>query len=128
MEQLRGHKYALLTTYRKSGKPVATPMWFALDPEVEGKLYVWTTREAGKVKRVRAGSKATIVACDALGKSTYGEPVSGTPELLDEAKTERVRKLLVGKYGLLGYLTVYGSILRGGRKRTVGIAITADPA
>lgn len=128
MQSLRGQKYVLLTTYRKSGKPVSTPVWFVHDPEDDEKIYVWTARDAGKVKRVRAGSRATVVACDALGKKTYGEPVSGTPRLLDDDATERVRKLLMKKYGLFGAVTVYGSILRGGRRRTIGIEIVADPA
>ncbi|MFO7194044.1 MULTISPECIES: PPOX class F420-dependent oxidoreductase [Thermocrispum] len=126
MERLRGHKYVLLTTYRKSGTPVSTPVWFVHDPDDGRKVYVWSARDAGKVKRIRAGSRATLVACDALGKTTYGEPVDGTPRLLDDGGTERMRKLLVKKYGILGYLTVYGSILRGGRRRTIGIEIEAD--
>ncbi|MGH3431706.1 MAG: PPOX class F420-dependent oxidoreductase [Thermocrispum sp.] len=124
MEQLREEKYVLLTTYRKNGKAVATPLWFATDPENDGKVYVWTPRDSGKVKRVRAGSRVEVVACDFSGKTTHGDPFTGTAELLDEAGTERVRRLLMRKYGLVGFLTVYGSILRGGRKRTLAIEIT----
>ena len=34
---LRGHKYCLLVTYKRSGEPVPTPVWFGL---ADGKLYV----------------------------------------------------------------------------------------
>src|SRR4029077_17923432 len=39
-DALRGHKYCLLVTYRRSGDAVPTPVWFGLD--AEGKLYVRT--------------------------------------------------------------------------------------
>ena len=29
-ESLRGHEYCLLTTFRRSGEPVPTPVWFGL--------------------------------------------------------------------------------------------------
>ena len=44
---LRGHSFMELTTYRKSGKPVATRVWFA---EEGGRLYVTTAKASGKVK------------------------------------------------------------------------------
>lgn len=120
VQALRSEKFIQLTTFRKSGKAVATPVWFAAEG---GKLYVWSARDAGKVKRVRAGSKAELVACDLAGKKTHGPTYSGSTRLLDDEGSERVRQLMIKKYGMLGRVTIYGSILRGGRNRTVGIEI-----
>ena len=61
---LRGHQYALLTTFRKSGQPVPTPVWFAEDG---GKVYVYTRSDSGKVKRIRAGGRVELAPCDARG-------------------------------------------------------------
>jgi uncharacterized protein len=46
---LHGHQFMSVTTFRKSGQPVPTPVWFA---QVEDKLYVMTQANAGKVKRI----------------------------------------------------------------------------
>ena len=47
---LQGQQFILLKTFRKSGAEVATVVWFAAH---EGKLYITTTANAGKVKRLR---------------------------------------------------------------------------
>ena len=54
---LANAQYINLTTFRKSGVAVATPVWFA---EHAGTLYVETTASTGKVKRIRHTSRATI--------------------------------------------------------------------
>jgi PPOX class probable F420-dependent enzyme len=40
----------LLVTFRRSGEPVPTPVWFGLH---EGRVYVESLADAGKVKRLR---------------------------------------------------------------------------
>jgi hypothetical protein len=47
---LTGEQYALLVTFRRSGEPVPTPVWFGLH---EGRVYVESLADAGKVKRLR---------------------------------------------------------------------------
>jgi PPOX class probable F420-dependent enzyme len=123
LEQLRPEPYIWLTTFRKSGKAVGTPIWFTSD---DSRLYVWTPRDSGKVKRIRAGSPVEVVACDFGGKNTHGPTFAGTARLLDEGDSERVRKMIISKYGVAGFFSIYGSILRGGRKRTIGVEITLD--
>ena len=46
---LEGYRFLNLTTFRKSGVPVVTTVLFAV---ANGKIYVWTTRDSGKVKRI----------------------------------------------------------------------------
>jgi hypothetical protein len=45
---------------------------------------------------------------------------------MPDAETARLRPALARKYGMVGWLSVYGSILRRGRTGTVGIAIELD--
>jgi hypothetical protein len=120
LDQLAAAKYLLLTTFRKNGTAVPTPIWFARDG---AELVVWTPTDSGKVKRIRRDGAVTVAACDVRGKQS-GEASPATARLLDAAGTERARSLIVKRYGLLAWLTVQGSKLRRGRDGTVGIAIT----
>ena len=44
-------EFALLVTFRRSGAPVPTLVWFGMQ---DGRLYVESLADAGKVKRSRA--------------------------------------------------------------------------
>lgn len=70
---LEGEKYLNLETYRKSGQGVRTPVWFAVGPADAStgssrKLYVYTTADSGKAKRIRRSGVAKVAPCDARGK------------------------------------------------------------
>ena len=52
-EHLEGHRYARLTTYRKSGEPVPITVWFAVVGVPDNRVYVFTDALSGKAKRVR---------------------------------------------------------------------------
>jgi PPOX class probable F420-dependent enzyme len=54
-----------LATFRRDGREVATPVWFAAVGE---RLYVFTAGDAGKVKRLRISSRARVAPCDARGR------------------------------------------------------------
>ncbi|MGH3435811.1 MAG: PPOX class F420-dependent oxidoreductase [Sciscionella sp.] len=120
LARLASGKYVLLTTYRKSGEPVPTPVWVARDDD---ELVVWTTTNSGKVKRIRRESAVDVAPCDLRGKP-QGDAVSGHARLLEADDTECVRRLIARKYGVLGWLTIFGSRLRRGNTGTIGIAIT----
>ena len=122
-ERLATERYVLVTTYRRTGDPVATPTWVAGDG---GELVVWTVRHSGKVKRIRRDPAVRVQACDARGRRTHGLEVTGNARLLDDAGSERVRRAIARKYGLLGQVSTFFSRLRGGPERTIGIAITLD--
>src|SRR5690242_12762308 len=64
---LAGAKYLSLTTFRKSGDPATTPVWFA---EKDGRLYIFTFPGAGKVKRIRHTAQVRIAPCTMNGKVT----------------------------------------------------------
>jgi len=121
-ERLAGGQYVSVTTFRRDGTPVATPLWVGRDGD---ELVVWTPTGAGKVKRLRNNERVEVAACDFRGR-VAGESVAGTARILDAEGTERVRRVIRRKYGVMGWVTVQGSILRRGKKGTVGIAITLD--
>ena len=119
LDRLAPEKYISLTTYRRDGRAVATPVWMVRDGDA---LAVWTAGDSGKVKRLRHNDQVTVAPCDARGR-THGAAVPGRARLLDTAGTDEVRDLLKRKYGLLGRLTLLGSKLRRGTAGTVGIRI-----
>jgi PPOX class probable F420-dependent enzyme len=123
MERIAAAQYVLLTTFRAGGQGVATPVWVARDGD---HLVVWTEREAGKVKRIRRDSRVRLVPCDVRGNNTRGEQVSGHARVLDDADSARVRRAIGRKYGLVGRVVMFFSRLRGGSRRTVGLAVTLD--
>ncbi|ORI12289.1 PPOX class F420-dependent enzyme [Rhodococcus sp. 1163] len=112
-------KYVSLTTFKKDGTPVATPLWGARDGD---RLLVWTTTDSWKVKRIKRNPSVTIAPCSARGK-VEGDAVDGVAEIMDAAGTEKARSAISSKYGILGWLTVKGSSLRRGKSGTVGISI-----
>ncbi|MEU9517376.1 PPOX class F420-dependent oxidoreductase [Streptomyces sp. NPDC048224] len=123
LDRLGAGKYLLVTTYRKNGTPVATPVWVVRDEDALG---VWTVADSWKVKRVRNRADVLVGPCDVRGRPTGGQ-VPGTAEICDAATTARYRKLLIRKYGVIGLLTLFGSRLRRGLDGTVGIRITLAP-
>ncbi|HUM15703.1 MAG TPA: PPOX class F420-dependent oxidoreductase [Candidatus Nitrosotalea sp.] len=58
-------RYMVLATFRRSGAEVRTPVWFAA---VDGRIYVFTAGESGKVKRLRHSSRARIAPSDMRGQ------------------------------------------------------------
>jgi PPOX class probable F420-dependent enzyme len=120
LERLGRGSYLLVTTFRKDGTPVPTPVWVGRDGD---ELIVWTQATAGKVKRVRNNPTVELSECDLRGKPR-GETVKGTARILDAADTERARRLLRKKYGIAGRVVIGASKLFRGRDGTVCLAIS----
>jgi len=112
--------YVLLTTYRKDGSPVGTPVWAVSHDD---KLYVWTETESWKVKRLRRNPNVTMQPCGVRG-APHGEIVAGTARLLDGAETDRVRGLLRRKYWLTAPVLIFFSNTFRGKSGTIGIEVT----
>lgn len=93
--------YVLLTTFRRDGTAVPTPVWVVRDGD---ELLVWTNPQAGKVKRIRANSQAQLAPCS-RGGTPLGRPVRATGRVLGVGELDRVVPALVDKYGLQARLT-----------------------
>jgi PPOX class probable F420-dependent enzyme len=120
--RLDAGKYLLMTTFRRDGRPVPTPVWAARDGQ---SLVVWTVSDSWKVKRIRNNGTVRLAPCSMRGEP-QGDEVGGHAVLLDSAETEKARKLIAGKYGLIGRIGMLGSRLRRGSDGTVGIRLSVD--
>jgi PPOX class probable F420-dependent enzyme len=89
-----GEKYLSLTTYRRDGSPVSTPVWFVLD---ESRLLVWTSAASWKVKRLRRDPRVRIAPCDFRG-NVRGSAFDATARFLPASEGARVQRLLLKKY------------------------------
>lgn len=127
MEPFEG-KYLSLTSFKRDGTGVATPVWFVAE---NGHLLVETDADSYKVKRIRRDPHVRIAICDARGR-LRGELVDAEAEILPNSERKRVEQMLSKKYRLDRY-TVYPLyrlvlLLRGRRSRTdeppVALAIT----
>jgi PPOX class probable F420-dependent enzyme len=114
--------YVLLTTYRKDGSPVGTPVWAVAH---DSKLYVWTDANSWKVKRLQRNSDVTLEACNVRGATKPGaQIINGTARLLDAGETEKVRSWLRRKYWLTAPVLVFASNTFRGKDATIGIEVT----
>lgn len=108
-------------TLKKSGDYVATPVWFA---PLDGDYYVFSAGNAGKVKRLRNFTDASIASCTATGRVT-GEKFEADAYLLETAEEEALAlKALHRKYGLKMKLTDLLSGLTGKKKKRTYIRVT----
>jgi PPOX class probable F420-dependent enzyme len=87
-------KYLSLTTYRRDGTPVSTPVWFVEDA---GRLYVTTAAGSYKARRLRRNPAAMVGPCTARG-APRGEAIPARVEFLPAAEHDRVDGLLARKY------------------------------
>ncbi|MFC8342943.1 PPOX class F420-dependent oxidoreductase [Streptomyces sp. NPDC057280] len=120
LDRLGAGKYLLITSYRKNGTPVPTPVWVVRDGDALG---VWTVADSWKVKRIRNRADVLVGPCDLRGNPT-GDPVPATAEICDAETSARYRTLIARKYGIMGRLSLLGSRLRRGAEGTVGLRIT----
>ena len=97
----------LLTTVRRNGTPVATPVWVVRDGD---ELRIWTNPTSGKVKRLRRNPSVTLVPCSTRGEPR-GEAVPGTARLLADDELPGLLAAIRSKYGLAGRVTVLSSVI-----------------
>ena len=115
-------KYLSLTTYRKDGTAVATPVWLVRDGST---LRVITQSQSGKAKRLRNDSRVLLAPCDARG-NLKGDAVAGTATLQDPTETARTGQMIEKRYGLLGRLLMWRNrraAAKPGAAGPVGISI-----
>ncbi|MCI0487324.1 MAG: PPOX class F420-dependent oxidoreductase [Blastocatellia bacterium] len=110
LAQFANQKYINLESYRKNGRAVQTPVWFA---EEDGVFYVYSLADAGKVKRIRNNPRVRVVPCSARGRPK-GEWVEAKATIVDGAEAELGHKLLTRKYGIWKRI---GNLFRKIRKR-----------
>ena len=113
---LGDEKYLALTTYKRDGTPVTTPVWAA--PIDDGKIGFWTSSASGKAKRLAHTSKVTIQPCDARGRVKAGtSPVDATAVLVTGPQLEGISAKIRAKYGVMCKITKFLAKVGGFVKR-----------
>jgi PPOX class probable F420-dependent enzyme len=114
------HRYVSLATFRRNGAEVATPVWFAA---LGARLYVVTSGDSGKVKRLRNTPQARVAASNASGR-VQGAWQPATARLVTDPQTiDRARAALRGKYGLQMWVAELLSRLTGRIARRAWIEV-----
>ena len=122
-------KYILLTTFRRDGTPVATPVWVvSLDG---GEIGFYTGSGSGKAKRLAHTARVTVAPCDARGRVRAGAAaIDATARVVTGSELEGIRERVVAKYGIQTKITKFLATLIGiaRRKRVpygdAGVVIT----
>jgi PPOX class probable F420-dependent enzyme len=101
---LSDEKYMLLTTFRRDGTPVSTPVWVvALDGETVG---FWTSSGSGKAKRLAHTERVTVQPSDARGRVKQGSaPSEATARIVTGSDFEAIRERVIAKYGFMTKIT-----------------------
>src|SRR5262245_50664162 len=96
LKALGPEPYISLETFRRSGRGVETPVWFAV---LDDQLYVVTDGTSAKVKRLRATKRIRVAPCNFRGTVT-GAWFEGSGRVVkDAALIERAHDALVARYG-----------------------------
>jgi uncharacterized protein len=115
-------RYLSVTSFKRDGTGVSTPVWFVSDGS---RLFALTNLNSAKVRRMRRNPRVLVASCRADGK-LRSEPVAARAEVLTAtAELEPVQKLLIERYKLSYRLVMW--IYRLGR-RLRGHASVADGA
>ncbi len=117
-------RYLSLTSYRRDGTGVATPVWFVQD---EGLLLVQTDAESGKARRIRREPSVTIAPCTATGR-LRGTPARATARQLPTDAVGHAEPLFRRKYrfDLLVLRPVRAIQAAVGRGRTPGTPVIIE--
>ena len=87
-------KYLSLTTYRRDGSPVSTPVWFVEDA---GRLYAITGADSHKARRLRRNPACVVAPCNARGVPK-GDAIAAEAAFLPEPEHARIDDLMARKY------------------------------
>jgi PPOX class probable F420-dependent enzyme len=117
------YRYVSLATFRRNGAEVATPVWFAA---LGARLYVVTSGDSGKVKRLRNTPRARVAPSNARGR-VQGSWQPATARLVTEPQMiDRARAALRGKYGLQIWVAELMSHLTGRIRRRAWIEVELE--
>lgn len=118
-------QYVALTTYRLDGRAVTTPVWAA---ERDGHLLIFSNPAAGKIKRLRNSSRASVAPCTWNGTIT-GAQLPATARILAPEERSVMWRQLIKKYGVLAVPFRLYDLLRGLLRMQVsaGIEVSLTP-
>ena len=88
-------RYLNITSFKRDGTGVATPVWFVSDG---ARLFAFTDLHSAKIRRIHHNPRVLVASCWVNGKLRR-EPVAARAEVLTDASDlERIQKLLLERY------------------------------
>ncbi|GAB3879463.1 PPOX class F420-dependent oxidoreductase [Terrabacter terrigena] len=103
VDVVNANRYVQLTTFRRTGTAVSSPVWIAKDG---AELVVITVDPAGKLKRLAHTPRVELRPCDLRGRVPEGAPtyagtavVDRTPEGVAAVKRAMGRKYVMARLG-----------------------------
>ena len=125
LSELADERFVLLTTFRRSGEPVSTPVWIARDGA--GPM-VTTPKKSGKVRRLRNSDRIELRPCNRMGKiDDRVQPTPATAIIVDDdASRDTLTSVFGRKYGLEYRIFLFiERLTRSGRQDRVMLRISA---
>lgn len=129
---LGAEDFVLLTTFRRNGEGVPTPVW--ISPLDDGKrIGFYTTMGTGKTKRLRHTPRVTVQPCSRTGTPTPGtEPVEASAEMVRSGREfDEVQGAIREKYGwqttLFALVAGLATRRKGLTYRDTVVLITPEP-
>jgi hypothetical protein len=122
IDEIGRSRYVSLTTYRRDGTAVATPVWLAMNGS---EMFIVSDADAGKVKRIRSNGRVTVTICDIRGRIAPGAAsADGEARLLNDADTQTGRALIARKYMMSRLGNWLTRVLHLRKRPVIGIAVT----
>src|SRR5215216_7777734 len=121
---LKGYRFLNLTTFRKNSVPVLTTVLFAL---MGDKIYVWTTKDSGKVKRIRNNPTVQIAPSTRLGRQ-LGPIATATGRILSVSEQTVAQTVTDHQFGWMKKLFALIWRLQGREQIYLEITPTAEDA
>ena len=117
-------RYLSVTTFKRDGSGVATPVWFVSDGT---RLFALTDLHSGKIRRIHRNPRVLVASCRMDGKLRK-EPVAARAEVLTaNTELERIQKLLSARYKISYRVVMFfyrlGRRLRGKQSVADGAAL-----
>lgn len=121
-------KYVAITTFRRGGEAVTTPVWIA--PLRDGQAGFTTSSASGKAKRLAHTPAIRLQPCNARGEVEQDtEPIEAIARVMSGSESEfsDVRAAIAAKYGWqVRAIALAGKV--GGVLRRKSTGMTSDAA
>ncbi len=102
LEPLKQTKTILLTSYKRDGTPIRTPVSVAFDGD---RAFFRSYDKAWKTKRLRNNPRVEVAPCTMRGKPT-GEEIAAQATLLDDEEARKAAKALARRHRVLQAILV----------------------